>query len=135
MKKQIDYLTEFHTSFNDANEQTPRNLTPEQIELRYKLMKEENEEYLEAANKGDLVEVADSIGDMLYVALGTAHKHGMNHIIEEVFERIHKSNLSKLDENGKPVINGENGVNDITKPIGKILKGAQYKRVNLTDLI
>ena len=66
-------------------------------------MAEENEEYLEAAQKGDLVEVADALGDMLYILCGTILKHGLQDKIEEVFQEIQRSNMSKLDENGKPI--------------------------------
>lgn len=133
MKKQINALTEFQTAFQDNNDQIPNLATVQIANLRFKLMAEENEEYIDAVTAGDLVEIADALGDQLYVLLGTIHKHGMNNVIEEVFDRIHASNMSKLDENGKPIINGENGHDD-KKPMGKILKSDLYKKVDLTDL-
>lgn len=136
MKKQLEKLQEFHKAFLDYNEQIIRNLeSTDIINLRFQLMKEENEEYLEAALSNDLVEVADALGDQLYVLLGTICKHGMSNIIEEVFDRIHISNMSKLDINGKPIINGENGVIITNKPLGKFLKSDQYKKVELYDLV
>ena len=66
-------------------------------------MKEENEEYFEAAQNNDLIEVADALGDMLYILCGTIIEHGMQHKIEEVFNEIQRSNMSKLGEDGKPI--------------------------------
>ncbi|MDA9317984.1 nucleoside triphosphate pyrophosphohydrolase family protein, partial [Flavobacteriaceae bacterium] len=57
----------------------------------------------EAAKNNDLIEVADALGDMLYILCGTIIEHGMQDKIEEVFDEIQKSNLSKLGENGKPI--------------------------------
>ena len=69
-------------------------------ELRYNLMKEENEEYLEAVQNNDIVEIADALGDMLYILCGTILEHGLQHKIEEVFDEIQRSNMSKLGEDG-----------------------------------
>ena len=88
-------------------------------------MKEENEEYLEAAAKGDIVEVADALGDMLYILCGTIIEHGMQDLIDEVFEEIHRSNLSKLDENGNPIYRED----------GKVIKGPNYFKPNIKKII
>jgi len=72
--------------------------------LRFNLMKEENEEYLEAAKNNDMVEVADALGDMLYILCGTIIEHGMQHKIEAVFEEIQRSNMSKLGGDGQAYI-------------------------------
>ena len=66
-------------------------------------MSEENEEYLEAANNDDIIEVADALGDMLYILCGTIIEHGMQNIIEDVFDEIQRSNMSKLGEDGEPI--------------------------------
>jgi predicted HAD superfamily Cof-like phosphohydrolase len=66
-------------------------------------MKEENEEYLEAVKNGDLVEIADALGDMLYILCGTINAHGLQEKIAPIFEEIQRSNMSKLDANGKPI--------------------------------
>ena len=73
-----------------------------QITLR-NLIKEENEEYLEACKNNDIIEIADALGDQLYILFGTILKHGLEHKIEEVYDEIHRSNMSKLDENGRPI--------------------------------
>ena len=86
MKHKIAAVHEFHTAFKLGIKETPTaDLGKAKNLLRYKLMREENEEYLEAANNNDLVEVADALGDMLYILCGTILEHGMQYQIEEVF--------------------------------------------------
>ena len=79
-------------------------------------MREENEEYLEAANKNDIIEVADALGDMLYILCGTIIEHGMQHKIDEIFNEIQSSNMSKLGADGNPIYRED----------GKVLKGPNY---------
>ena len=117
MSKQIKRVEEFHRIYKLGNSEKPIGKLENQKEnLRFELMKEENDEYLEAAKNGDIVEVADALGDMMYILCGTIIEHGMQHIIEEVFDEIHRSNLSKLDENGKPIYRED----------GKVIKGPNY---------
>jgi predicted HAD superfamily Cof-like phosphohydrolase len=89
--------------------------------LRFKLMQEENTEYLEAKN---IIDVADALGDQLYILVGTILKHGLQHVILDVFNEIHESNMSKL-EYGKPVMRED----------GKILKGENYFKPNLAKFL
>ena len=87
MKKRINAVRQFHTAFGLGMKEEPTaDLGLAKNTLRFNLMKEENEEYLEAANNNDLVEVADALGDMLYILCGTIIEHGMQHKIEEVFD-------------------------------------------------
>lgn len=117
MKKRLQAVREFHAAFGLGIKEEPQaNLGKDKIKLRFELMKEENEEYLIAANNDDLVEVADALGDMLYILCGTILEHGMQHKIEEVFGEIQKSNMSKLGADGKPVYRQD----------GKVLKGPDY---------
>ncbi|HBY68835.1 MAG TPA: hypothetical protein DEG69_14485, partial [Flavobacteriaceae bacterium] len=89
MKNKIAAVAKFHEAFGLGKKETPiADLGKEKNLLRYKLMREENEEYLEATNDNDLVEVADALGDMLYILCGTIIEHGMQHKIEEVFNEI-----------------------------------------------
>jgi predicted HAD superfamily Cof-like phosphohydrolase len=88
-------------------------------------MQEENEEYLTACDDNSLVEIADALGDQLYILCGTILRHGMQHIIEDVFDEIQASNMSKLGEDGKPVLRED----------GKILKGPGFFRPDLTKFI
>ena len=122
----IDAVKVFHESFGIKNELDPvSSINESDYVLRYNLMKEENEEYLEAAKEGDLVEIADALGDMLYILCGTILKHGLQHKIEEVFEEIQRSNMSKLDENGKAIYRED----------GKILKSSLYFKPDIGSIL
>ncbi|QED37822.1 hypothetical protein FK178_08845 [Antarcticibacterium arcticum] len=126
MKKRIAAVHKFHSAFGLGIKEAPHaDLGPAKNLLRYNLMKEENEEYLEAANGNDLAEVADALGDMLYILCGTIIEHGMQYKIEEVFDEIQRSNMSKLGEDGKPVFRED----------GKVLKGPGYFRPNIKAIL
>lgn len=126
MKKQIDAVKEFHTAFKIGHLERPKaNLGEAKNTLRFNLMKEENEEYFEAAQNNDLVEVADALGDMLYILCGTIIEHGMQHKIEEVFDEIQRSNMSKLGQDGEPIYRED----------GKVLKGPNYFKPNIQKII
>lgn len=125
MKKQLNAVEEFHSSFSEDNGTEPQLIPEDKFYLRHKLMAEENTEYLEACREGDLVEIADALGDQLYILCGTILKHGMQHIIEDIFNEIHRSNMSKLDENGKPIFRAD----------GKIMKSPLYEKPNLTSIV
>lgn len=126
MKKQILHVEKFHDTFGINNENEPKaQVGRDTLMLRYKLMREENEEYLEAAEAGDIIEIADALGDMMYILSGTILSHGLQHIIEDVFEEIQRSNMSKLDENGKPIYRED----------GKVLKGANYFKPDIKGIL
>ena len=125
MLKQLTAVEQFHTAFGQENGKWPTNLSEEECELRHRLMSEENDEYLDACDENSLVEIADALGDQLYILCGTILKHGMQHIIEEVFDEIQASNMSKLGEDGKPVLRED----------GKILKGPGFFKPNLAKFI
>jgi predicted HAD superfamily Cof-like phosphohydrolase len=126
MKRKIKAVADFHQAFGLGISQQPRaDLGPEKNLLRFNLMDEENREYLEAASRGDLVEVADALGDMLYILCGTILEHGMQYKIEEVFEEIQRSNMSKLGADGKPVYRED----------GKVLKGPNYFRPDIRAIL
>ena len=126
MKRKIECVEEFHEIYKLRNSKNPiGKIENEKEKLRFELMKEENEEYLEAAEKGNVIEIADALGDMLYILCGTIIEHGMQNVIEEVFEEIHKSNLSKLDENGKPIYRED----------GKVIKGPNYFPPNIEKIM
>ena len=126
MKKQLNHVEKFHDTFGIPNEYTPKaTISNDLIDLRFKLMAEENEEYLEAAKNGDMVEVADALGDMMYILCGTILSHGMQHKIEEVFEEIQRSNMSKLGEDGKPIYRAD----------GKVMKGPGYFKPNIKAIL
>src|SRR5690606_9417297 len=126
MKDKLEAVKAFHTAFKLGHRETPKaHVGVEKNMLRYKLMREENEEYLEAANANDLVEVADALGDMLYILCGTIIEHGMQHKIDEVFDEIQKSNMSKLGEDGEPIYRED----------GKVLKGPNYFVPNISKIL
>ena len=135
MQKQLNQLSEFQRAFNSTYNETPSLLEEEDYILIYKLLKEENEEYLEACVNDDKVEILDALTDQLYIVLGSIVSHGMQHIIEKAFSEVHNSNLSKLDDEGLPIINGENGVWDESKPKGKILKSQNFFEPNLKQFL
>jgi len=126
LQETIKFVETFHKAFKIENNYQPTtDLTIADLELRHRLMAEENEEYLEAAKNGDLVEVADALGDMLYILCGTILKHGMQDKIEEVFQEIQRSNMSKLDENGQPIYRED----------GKVMKSNLYFKPNIKAIL
>lgn len=126
MKKYTDAVHEFHLAFKLGIKNEPTaDLGVAKNLLRFNLMKEENEEYLEAANANDLVEVADALGDMLYILAGTIIEHGMQYKIAEVFDEIQRSNMSKLGEDGHPIFRED----------GKVLKGPNYFKPNISSIL
>jgi predicted HAD superfamily Cof-like phosphohydrolase len=135
MQKQLVQVAKFQRAFGQNVETQPTSIDEEKAILRFNLMKEENEEYLEAVQNNDLVEIADALTDQLYILCGTILEHGMQNIIEKCFEEVQRSNMSKLDEVGLPIINGECGVFDETKPLGKILKSDRYSPPNLKQFL
>ena len=126
MKNKLKAVETFHNAFGITNRETPIAFTNDkEIKLRFDLMAEENEEYLEAAKNNDLVEVADALGDMLYILCGTMLSHGMQDKIETVFNEIQRSNMSKLGADGKPIYRED----------GKVLKGPNYFKPNIKKII
>ena len=135
MQKQLNQLSKFQRAFNSTYNETPSLLEEEDYILRYKLLKEENEEYLEACVNDDKVEILDALTDQLYIVLGSIVSHGMQHVIEKAFDEVQDSNMSKLDDEGLPIINGENGVWDESRPKGKILKSKNFFEPNLKQFL
>ena len=126
MIKQLNAVKEFHTAFEIGYSESPKaNLGESKNVLRYNLMKEENEEYLEAVENNDIVEIADALGDMLYILCGTILEHGLQHKIEEVFDEIQRSNMSKLGADGKPIYRED----------GKVMKGPNYFKPNFSAIL
>ena len=121
----IKFVAEFHDIFQIGNASEIKLIEEKDYLLRYNLLKEENEEYLEACKNGDIVEIADALGDQLYILFGTILKHGLQHKIEEVYDEIHRSNMSKLDENGQPIFRED----------GKILKSALYFKPDIKRIL
>lgn len=126
LKEVIGHVETFHDAFGIENKYAPTpKISEKEGKLRFDLMREENEEYLEAVEDGDLVEIADALGDMLYILCGTILKHGMQDKIQEVFEEIQRSNMSKLDKDGKPIYRED----------GKVLKSDRYFKPDIRGIL
>jgi predicted HAD superfamily Cof-like phosphohydrolase len=119
----VKMVTEFH-KVNDANiGNNPCLPYDAERHLRRNLLQEEFNEYLAGEDNNDIVEIADALGDMLYIIYGTSISYGIP--IDAIFEEIHSSNMSKLGTDGLP----------IRREDGKILKGPNYFRPNISGII
>ena len=126
MQKQLDAVKQFHTVYKLGFSEILKNdLGETKNLLRYNLMKEENEEYLEAVQNKDMVEIADALGDMLYILCGTIIEHGLQDKIEAVFDEIQRSNLSKLGQDGQPLYRED----------GKVMKGPNYFKPDFSAIL
>ena len=126
MKDQLDDLVEFHRVFGAHIEDAPTvDLPDEVIALRVSLIQEELNEYREAAESCDLVAVADALSDLMYVVLGTYVSHGLQDVAEALFAEVHRSNMSKLDENGQVIYRAD----------GKVLKSNRWSPPDLRAIL
>jgi predicted HAD superfamily Cof-like phosphohydrolase len=132
MKHYTNKLKEFNKAFGiktSGNIYSP-------CELRFNLMQEENEEYITSyLSNNPKKELVDAIADMLYILSGTIVHHGLEDDIQEAFDIVHASNMSKLDDNGKPIINGKNGAYDESRPMGKVLKSNNFKEPDFKNIL
>ena len=113
----------FMKTFGQAVKTKPSLSTEKINKLRIDLIKEELEELTEAMNNKDLLEVADALTDILYVTYGAGHAFGID--LDQCFEEVQNSNMSKLDENGKPIYNDA----------GKVMKGPNYFKPDLSKFV
>ena len=113
----------FMKTFGQDVKQSSSFSTDKINKLRVSLIKEELDELIEAINKKDLVEVADALTDILYVTYGAGHAFGIN--LDDCFEEVQRSNMSKLDKDGRPIYNDK----------GKVMKGLNYFKPNLNKFI
>ena len=125
MKKQLEQLLQFQRAYNSTINSKPTLISEDDYTLRYRLGNEELIEYFDACKDGDLIEVADALADQLYILLGTMISHGMQDVIEDIFDEVHRSNMSKLGEDGKPIYRED----------GKILKGPNYSPPNVSKYL
>ncbi len=113
----------FMKTFGQEVKDKPSFSTDKINKLRLDLIKEEFNELTEAMNNKDLLEVADALTDILYVTYGAGHAFGIN--LDKCFEEVQNSNMSKLDDNGKPIYNEH----------GKVMKGPNYFKPDLTKFV
>ncbi len=124
--EKINKVKEFHETFKLEFHDTPiSEVNPSIVELRHRLMQEENDEYLEACRNNDLTQIADALGDKMYILFGSIIAHGLQYKIEEIFDEIHRSNMSKLDNNGKPIYRED----------GKIMKSENYFLPQIEEIL
>ena len=126
MQNQLKSVKIFHEAFGVKISNKPTlELSKDILKLRHSLMQEENNEYLKAVEEKNLIEVADALGDMWYILCGTILTHGFQNLIEDIFDEIQSSNMSKLGDDGKPIYRND----------GKVLKGPNYKKPNIKKII
>ena len=113
----------FMETFGQEVKNKPSFSTDKINKLRYDLIKEELDELRVALENKDLLEVADALTDILYVAYGAGHAFGID--LDKCFEEVQSSNMSKLDENNKPIYNES----------GKVMKGPKYFKPNLSKFV
>ena len=113
----------FMKTFGQEVKTKPSFSTEKINKLRLDLIREELDELTEAMNNKDLLEVADALTDILYVTYGAGHAFGIN--LDKCFDEVQKSNMSKLDENGKPIYN----------EFGKVMKGPNYFKPDLSKYL
>ena len=119
----FDKVGTFMKTFGQEVRTKPSFSTDKINKLRLDLIKEELSELTEAMNNKDLLEVADALTDILYVTYGAGHALGIN--LDKCFQEVQNSNMSKLDENGKPIYNEQ----------GKVMKGPNYFKPNLSKFV
>ena len=125
MNNMYKWVKEWMSMFKVPMNNTLGTVSKDRYQLRYDLMKEENEEYLEACENGDLVEILDAIIDQQFILFGTAHEHSVpEDLYFLVFKEVTNSNFSKA-ENGKPIFRED----------GKILKGKNYFKPNIKKIV
>jgi predicted HAD superfamily Cof-like phosphohydrolase len=125
MKKQIEQVKEFHKAFDIPILNDPDFIPIERSIMRQRILEEEVRELQVAVLSEDMTEVADALVDAMYILIGTAHEYGLANILEEYFDEVHKSNMTKLDENGKPIYRKD----------GKVIKGPNFIVPDLKSIV
>lgn len=119
----FENVREFHETYGQPVGKNPQFLSEDRMALRKRLIEEEYAEFLEAVEEGDLANAGKELADLIYVVQGTAVEMGIN--LDWVMKEVHNSNMSKLDENGKPIYRED----------GKVLKGKNYFEPNVKAVL
>ena len=119
----FDKVGVFMKTFGQEVKEKPSFSSDKINQLRISLIKEELDELKEAMDSRDLLEVADALTDLLYVTYGAGHAFGID--LDKCFEEVQNSNMSKLDESGKPIYNEH----------GKVMKGPNYFKPDLSKFV
>ena len=126
MDKHLQQLRELHERFACHIKEAPTAELPPGIgEVRARLIQEELDEYREALAAGDIIDIADALSDLLYVVMGTYLSHGLQDKAERLFDEVHRSNMSKLDQDGQPIYRAD----------GKVLKSELYVPPDLAPIL
>ncbi len=126
MQDAIRKVQQFHEAFGVPVADAPAGAIPAELRaLRISLMEEELEEYKQASAAGDIVAVADALTDLAYVLFGTYVTHGLQDVADALFDEVQRSNMSKLDENGRPIYRED----------GKVLKSARFSEPDLGAIL
>ena len=121
----LEKLIDFHKSFEINIEEKPFIPSTDRCNLRQKLLEEELSEFKEAWETKDIIEVADALADIQYVLLGTILEFGLQNYFSDIFNEVHRSNMTKLDDNGKPLRRND----------GKVIKSKSYDPPNISKII
>ncbi len=124
LKSLFQMVEEFHQAFGVPAPRTPCIPGDDILLLRCELIKEEFREYFEASFEGDIIKTADALADLAYVVIGTAVAHGLARF-DEIFAEVHRSNMSKLGADGKPIYRAD----------GKVLKGPNFTPPDIASLV
>ena len=125
MIKQLNQVQQFQETYGMPVINTPSLPSNDRCDMRQEILEEEVKELKEALNERDIVKVQDALIDCLYIIFGTMHEFGLASVAERCFDEVHRSNMSKLDADGKPIYRAD----------GKVLKGENYTPPNLKDII
>jgi predicted HAD superfamily Cof-like phosphohydrolase len=126
MKKQLEEVKEFHERFQVYTQYSPSvNVSANIRDGRINLMREELDEVVEAMENGKLSYIGKELSDLLYALLGTVQAYGLAEKFEDIFDEVHRSNMSKLDKDGKPILRDD----------GKVLKSDQFRPADIDSIL
>jgi len=125
MQKQLEQVKEFHKAFSVFSQENPVPAPKDIMDLRASIMREELKEVIDAMQDEPIENIAKELADLLYVVYGTIWAYGLADKIENVFDEVHRSNMSKLGADGKPVLRED----------GKVLKGPSYSPANIVSVL
>jgi len=124
-KDMVNIIITFHKTYGQPFETKPTLIKSEIYKMRHDIQQEENNEYLKACEERDLVEVAHEIADEFYVLVGKVISHGLQDKMMDVFDEVHRANMSKLGTDGKPIYRED----------GKVLKGPNYSPPDVKSIL
>jgi len=125
MQAEINQVKDFHEKFSIPVSDYPDYISAERQKLRIDILQEEVNELAKAMSDSNMIEIADGIVDCIYILFGTAVEYGFRHKLEAMFQEVHRSNMSKLGVDGKPIYRED----------GKVLKGPNFTAPDLGSIL